>query len=553
MLSNTSIRTRLYIAFGAITLVMIVVCGLFYAGFGRVTQASQLNIHTYQVVEGLNKATENLLNMETGVRGFALNGKPQMLVPFNEGKQAFSRYIESTHQLTQDNPEQQKRLVDLENRQKAWLETYAQKVIDARERLNQGSLDQQRFFELFASGEGKVQMDAMRSVIESMIATEKSLLQARADELITERTKTRMTLTGGLVLSTAISLVLGLLISRSISRPLTLAVNTADTIARGDLTSVITVDRKDETGKLLAALANMQNHLRTLVSQIKDSAASVELAASEIAQGNTELSSRTEEQAAALQQTAASMEQITATVRNNTSVAESTASSARETESLTRASEKAVNEMSQTMHSISVSAAKVKEITAVIQSIAFQTNILALNAAVEAARAGEQGRGFAVVASEVRNLAQRSAQAAKEIESLIAESVKLVSSGSQQVGEAGTTMSEIVEAVRRVTDIMSEIAAASDEQSRGIQQVSQAVTEMDNVTQQNASLVEEASAAAASLEDQAGKLTKAVAAFRLQDTPAAKPVHQSDSAPKAPAPVLRPAAATSGNENWETF
>ncbi|MDJ0031340.1 CHASE3 domain-containing protein [Pantoea ananatis] len=127
MLSNTSIRTRLYIAFGAITLVMIVVCGLFYAGFGRVTQASQLNIHTYQVVEGLNKATENLLNMETGVRGFALNGKPQMLVPFNEGKQAFSRYIESTHQLTQDNPEQQKRLVDLENRQKAWLETYAQR------------------------------------------------------------------------------------------------------------------------------------------------------------------------------------------------------------------------------------------------------------------------------------------------------------------------------------------------------------------------------------------------------------------------------------------
>jgi len=429
MLSNTSIRTRLYIAFGAITLVMIVVCGLFYAGFGRVTQASQLNIHTYQVVEGLNKATENLLNMETGVRGFALNGKPQMLVPFNEGKQAFSRYIETTHQLTQDNPEQQKRLVDLENRQKAWLETYAQKVIDARERLNQGSLDQQRFFELFASGEGKVQMDAMRSVIESMIATEKSLLQARADELITERTKTRMTLTGGLVLSTAISLVLGLLISRSISRPLTLAVNTADTIARGDLTSVITVDRKDETGKLLAALANMQNHLRTLVSQIKDSAASVELAASEIAQGNTELSSRTEEQAAALQQTAASMEQITATVRNNTSVAESTASSARETESLTRASEKAVNEMSQTMHSISVSAAKVKEITAVIQSIAFQTNILALNAAVEAARAGEHGRGFAVVASEVRTLAQRSASSSREIGTLIEEAVSGVEKG----------------------------------------------------------------------------------------------------------------------------
>ncbi|BAK10180.1 methyl-accepting chemotaxis protein [Pantoea ananatis] len=515
MLSNTSIRTRLYIAFGAITLVMIVVCGLFYAGFGRVTQASQLNIHTYQVVEGLNKATENLLNMETGVRGFALNGKPQMLVPFNEGKQAFSRYIETTHQLTQDNPEQQKRLVDLENRQKAWLETYAQKVIDARERLNQGSLDQQRFFELFASGEGKVQMDAMRSVIESMIATEKSLLQARADELITERTKTRMTLTGGLVLSTAISLVLGLLISRSISRPLTLAVNTADTIARGDLTSVITVDRKDETGKLLAALANMQNHLRTLVSQIKDSAASVELAASEIAQGNTELSSRTEEQAAALQQTAASMEQITATVRNNTSVAESTASSARETESLTRASEKAVNEMSQTMHSISVSAAKVKEITAVIQSIAFQTNILALNAAVEAARAGEHGRGFAVVASEVRTLAQRSASSSREIGTLIEEAVSGVEKGVKAADNTAHSILKAASEVASLAQYMDGLALASVEQMQGVSQVSVAVTQMDSVTQSNAALVEQSASASQSLTEQARSLRVLTAAFQI--------------------------------------
>lgn len=172
MLSNTSIRTRLYIAFGTITLVMIVVCSLFYAGFGRVTQASQLNIHTYQVVEGLNKTTENLLNMETGVRGFSLSGKTPMLAPFNEGKQAFRQYIESIHQLVQDNPQQQKRLADLESRQRNWLETYAQKVIDARERLNQGSMSQQSFFDIFASGEGKIQMDAMRAVIASMIVTE---------------------------------------------------------------------------------------------------------------------------------------------------------------------------------------------------------------------------------------------------------------------------------------------------------------------------------------------------------------------------------------------
>ena len=204
-----------------------------------------------------------------------------------------------------------------------------------------------------------------------------------------------------------------------------------------------------------------------------------------------------------------------------------------------------------TMNNISGSSKKIAEITTVINSIAFQTNILALNAAVEAARAGEQGRGFAVVASEVRNLAQRSAQAAKEIEALIAESVHLIGQGSEQVSHAGATMTDIVEAVRRVTDIMAEIAAASDEQSRGIQQVSLAVTEMDNVTQQNASLVEEASSAAASLEEQAARLTQAVAAFRLsqQETASSPKVAAPQKAP--PAAKLRPALAE--NENWETF
>ena len=515
MLSNTSIRTRLYMAFGAMTLVMVVVCSLFYMGFNRVTQASKLNVHTYQVVEGLNKVTESLLNMETGLRGYALSGQTQMLAPFNQGKQAFSDYTASTHQLTQDNPIQQQRLVDLENRQKNWLESYARNVMAARERLNQGNLDQQHFLGIFATDEGKVQMDAMRNVIDSMIVTEKSLLKSREDELTSERAKTRVILVAGLLLSAGISLILGLLISRSISRPLAIAVHTADTIARGDLTSVITVNRHDETGKLLTALANMQNHLRTLVTQIKDSAASVELAASEIAQGNTELSSRTEEQAAALQQTAASMEQITATVRNNTSVAESTASSARETESLTRASEKAVNDMSHTMHSISVSAAKVKEITAVIQSIAFQTNILALNAAVEAARAGEHGRGFAVVATEVRTLAQRSASSSREIGNLIEEAVTGVAKGVQAADHTAQSILKAASEVASLAQYMDGLALASVEQMQGVSQVSIAVTQMDSVTQSNAALVEQSASASQSLTEQARSLRMLTAAFQV--------------------------------------
>ncbi|SFN23718.1 methyl-accepting chemotaxis sensory transducer with TarH sensor [Candidatus Pantoea varia] len=338
---------------------------------------------------------------------------------------------------------------------------------------------------------------------------------------------------------------------RVVINPLRQSVMRIERIAQGDLTSAPLPFGRSEIGTLIHNLQLMQQSLVTTVGTVREGAVAIYQGSSEISAGNTDLSSRTEQQAAALEQTAASMEELTATVKQNAENAHHASQLAADASGKARSGGDLVNSVVKTMTNISGSSKKIAEITNVINSIAFQTNILALNAAVEAARAGEQGRGFAVVASEVRSLAQRSAQAAKEIESLIAESVTLIKDGSHQVGEAGSTMGEIVEAVRRVTDIMSEIAAASDEQSRGIQQVSQAVTEMDNVTQQNASLVEEASAAAASLEDQAGKLTQAVAAFRLQDSPATAAPRAS--APlKTPALAPRPALAT-GTDNWETF
>ena len=340
---------------------------------------------------------------------------------------------------------------------------------------------------------------------------------------------------------------------RVVINPLRQSVMRIERIAQGDLTSAPLPFGRSEIGTLIHNLQLMQQSLVTTVGTVREGAVAIYQGSSEISAGNTDLSSRTEQQAAALEQTAASMEQLTATVKQNAENAHHASQLAADASGKARSGGDLVNSVVKTMTNISGSSKKIAEITNVINSIAFQTNILALNAAVEAARAGEQGRGFAVVASEVRSLAQRSAQAAKEIESLIAESVTLIKDGSHQVGEAGSTMGEIVEAVRRVTDIMSEIAAASDEQSRGIQQVSQAVTEMDNVTQQNASLVEEASAAAASLEDQAGKLTQAVAAFRLQDLPATAGVAPRASSPlKTPALAPRPALA-SGTDNWETF
>jgi methyl-accepting chemotaxis protein-3 (ribose and galactose sensor receptor) len=340
---------------------------------------------------------------------------------------------------------------------------------------------------------------------------------------------------------------------RVVINPLRQSVDRIERIAQGDLTAPEQAYGRSEIGSLLHNLQLMQASLVRTVGTVREGAVAIYQGSSEISAGNTDLSSRTEEQASALEQTAASMEQLTATVKQNAENAHHASQLAADASGKARSGGDLVSGVVQTMTNISGSSKKIAEITNVINSIAFQTNILALNAAVEAARAGEQGRGFAVVASEVRNLAQRSAQAAKEIETLIAESVGLITNGSRQVGEAGNTMGEIVEAVRRVTDIMAEIAAASDEQSRGIQQVSLAVTEMDNVTQQNASLVEEASSAAASLEDQAGRLTQAVAVFRLNDAPVAQVAKAAQSGLRTLNLAPRPALATSGNDNWETF
>jgi methyl-accepting chemotaxis protein len=333
--------------------------------------------------------------------------------------------------------------------------------------------------------------------------------------------KTLMTTKVVMTASVAISLIIlclaGWWISRQMTLPLKDAARIAQAVANGDLTQSLSIKSNDEIGQLGQAFNHMIDSLKKLVAEVRNGMDHVASASQQIVLGNLDLSSRTEQQASSLEQTAASMEQFTTSVQSNADAAREASNFVQNASMVAQRGGEVVGQVVSTMGEIEASSKKINDIIGVIDGIAFQTNILALNAAVEAARAGEQGRGFAVVASEVRNLAQRSASAAKEIKGLIQESVSKVGEGSRLVGDAGETMADIVRSVQSVTEIMNRISSASAEQSSGISQVNQAVGQLDQMTQQNAALVEQASAAAGSLKEQAGKLVSAVAFFKLSN------------------------------------
>ena len=385
-------------------------------------------------------------------------------------------------------------------------------------------------------GDMAVKRDIYLASLKKLELLEAGLLDETAAQIRSRYENGRLLLISLGVAAILLGIACAYWITRSITRPITRAVEVAEAVSAGDLTSHIVVDSRDETGQLMHALKNMNDKLVSIVGQVRVGTESISTASSEIAAGNLDLSSRTEEQASSLEETASSMEDLTSTVKRNADNARSANQLAIDASQIASRGGMVVSEVVSTMGSINDSSRKIVDIISVIDAIAFQTNILALNAAVEAARAGEQGRGFAVVASEVRNLAQRSSAAAKEIKGLIDDSVQKVEAGSQLVDKAGRTMDEIVQSISHVTQIMNQITDASDEQRAGIEQVNQAIGQMDQVTQQNAALVEQAAAAAESMQEQAAKLAAVVGVFKLDATQHSVSASGALSV-KAPAPV----------------
>ncbi|WCM93592.1 methyl-accepting chemotaxis protein [Acidovorax sp. NCPPB 2350] len=541
---SLSVSRRLLIAFGAVVAIFIAVAATALISSQRLEEAEKWNVHTYQVLDRSNTLLTSMINMETGARGFLLSGESRFLEPWTAGAQVFDKTWTDVKALTSDNPVQQRRLDDMKSRNTEFTNVLTA-LIQMRRDVTAGTKTMQDFLTQFGLGKDKAAMDGFRALQAELDKAESTLLTQRSQDAQSLRNLNTGVILAGSLLAVLLACGLGLWVTRSITRQLggepDYASQIVLEIAQGNLAVEVTTRAGDQSS-LLAGMKTMRERLAHVVGQVRQSSDSIATGSTQIATGNADLSQRTEEQASNLQQTAASMEEITATVKNNGDTARQATQLADSASAVAERGGTVMNQVVSTMTAITDSSRKISDIIGVIDGIAFQTNILALNAAVEAARAGEQGRGFAVVASEVRSLAQRSADAAKEIKGLITTSVQNVEIGSQQVEEAGRTMSDIVTQVKRVNDLINEISAATHEQTQGISQVSDAVSQLDQVTQQNAALVEESAAAADSLRAQAGKLVDAVSLFRLHHD---QGLGMAPAAPqRAAAPVSAPARAT---------
>ena len=514
LLSRLNIGARLGASYSAVLALTAVV------GITSIASISTVNDATAEIATDWLPATEVLGEYRSAINRQRRNEANFLLQQTPEKQRVEAGNIEKNRVEATELLDRYKKAVDTdeERRIASGIDAAEQSYQAAQARLlaaKRGTPELEAAAQQIFENEGRVAADALFAAVTKAQEFQKRGAMKAYETSQREYDRTKWLVGGLLAAAVATGAVLAFVITRSITRPIGRALEVAETVAAGDLTSRIDVDSTDETGRLLAALKRMNERLLSIVGQVRNGSDSIATGSTQIATGNADLSQRTEEQASNLQQTAASMEQLTATVKQNADTArQANQLAAGATEAAARGGS-VVQQVVGTMNTITDSSRRIADIIGVIDGIAFQTNILALNAAVEAARAGEQGRGFAVVAGEVRNLAQRSAQAAREIKALIGESVSNVEAGSRLVTETGQSMDDIVQQVRRVSDLIGEISSASVEQTAGISQVGDAVSQLDQVTQQNAALVEESAAAAESLKHQAQALAQVVAQFRI--------------------------------------
>ncbi|MBP1206215.1 methyl-accepting chemotaxis protein [Duganella sp. 1411] len=525
--ANLKIGTRLGAAFAALLLLLLLVAALGWSSLTR----TKMNIDVITDENNLKLDAANDLQRELNmcarsVRNYILysdsDNRREMLGRLNQANDNMEEPFARLRRLVWS--ERGKALTGEIASRRAELMARFRKVVAL---IDAGKSDEAVFY-LKTAVQGP--QDQLFAATAEIIALQERQNSAAKEDMNREYQFATQALLAAVIGAVVVGATLSWLITRSITGPISRAVVVAQTVAAGDLTSVIDVPSTDETGQLLQALKMMNTNLVDIVARVRGGTETIATASAQIASGNLDLSSRTEQQAGTLEETASSMEELTSTVNQNVDHARQANQLAIAASAVAVEGGAVMAQVVETMGAINDSASKIVDIIGVIDGIAFQTNILALNAAVEAARAGEQGRGFAVVATEVRNLAQRSTVAAREIKGLIAASAEKVELGSKQVDKAGSTMQAIVGSIRSVTDIMGEITAASQEQAAGIEQINQAITQMDDVTQQNASLVEQAAAASSSLQDQAASLSRAVSVFKTDAAAARLPARMAPAA-----------------------
>ncbi|WP_287952487.1 methyl-accepting chemotaxis protein [Diaphorobacter sp.] len=543
--SSWRVRTRLTVGFGVVCVLLVVSVLMGLMAMGRIgtNLQSVVSDHLPRIVASANVLTQTDA-IAVALRNMMLNpdaaDRERQVQVISQSRQEITKQLDALNKTLTD-PKVHALLQKVQEQRALYL-------AGQEELLGLIKSDQTDQSRDYLANKLRPVLASYKTAIGTLVEYEKNaIVQAGTDAQQTANSA-RTTLIGLGIAALLLAAALGWLTTRSLVRELggepRTAADVARAVAGGDFTQPIAVKDGDTTS-LMAQLAAMKDGLAQVVSQVRRSSESVAMASSEIAQGNQDLSARTESQASALEETAASMEQLGATVRQNAESASQANALARSASDVAVRGGEVVGQVVQTMKGINESSQRIADIIGVIDGIAFQTNILALNAAVEAARAGEQGRGFAVVASEVRSLAGRSAEAAKEIKQLISASVERVEQGSAMADQAGETMTEVVQSIRRVTDLMGEINAASSEQASGVAQVGEAVTQMDQATQQNAALVEEMAAAAGSLSSQAQELVQAVAVFKLDASQSGASAYSTPTARPAPnaAPVRMPAPA----------